>query len=99
MTIKDKNKNKKYFKNIIVSLMGKHNILNTTAAISICLNLGIAPKIIKKALYNFSGVQRRMTKIFSKNKVEFYDDYAHHPTEIFSVLESVKKVFQKTISY
>ena len=95
LTIKDKNKNKKYFKNIIVSLMGKHNILNTTAAISICLNLGIAPKIIKKALYNFSGVQRRMTKIFSKNKVEFYDDYAHHPTEIFSVLESVKKVFQK----
>ena len=77
--------------------MGKHNILNTTAAISICLNLGIAPKIIKKALYNFSGVQRRMTKIFSKNKVEFYDDYAHHPTEIFSVLINSlsKKSFKK----
>ena len=25
-------------------------------------------------------------------KNEFYDDYAHHPTEIFSVLEGIKKV-------
>ena len=32
-----------------------------------------------------------MTKIFSKNKNDFYDDYAHHPTEIKSILEGVKK--------
>tara|TARA_B110000438_G_C15199699_1_gene388154 strand:- start:58 stop:513 length:456 start_codon:yes stop_codon:yes gene_type:complete len=42
----------------------------------------------------FSGVQRRLTKIFVKNKREFYDDYAHHPTEIASVLEGVKKVYK-----
>ncbi len=48
--------------------------------------------IIKRALLKFSGVQRRMTKIFEKNENEFYDDYAHHPTEIFSVLEGIKKV-------
>ena len=36
-----------------------------------------------------------MTKIFEKNKNEFYDDYAHHPTEIYSVLEGIKKVFYK----
>ena len=33
-----------------------------------------------------------MTKIFSKNENDFYDDYAHHPTEIRSILESVKNV-------
>ena len=33
-----------------------------------------------------------MTKIFEKNENEFYDDYAHHPTEIYSVLEGIKKV-------
>ena len=49
-------------------------------------------KTIKNALKSFSGVQRRLTKIFKKKKVEFYDDYAHHPTEIKSVLEAVKKV-------
>ena len=36
-----------------------------------------------------------MTKIFEKNKNEFYDDYAHHPTEINSVLEGIKKVAYK----
>ena len=40
----------------------------------------------------FSGVQRRMTKIFSLRNNTFYDDYAHHPTEISSVLEGIKKV-------
>ena len=33
-----------------------------------------------------------MTKIFSKNNNDFYDDYAHHPTEIKSILEGVKKL-------
>ena len=36
-----------------------------------------------------------MTKIFEKNNNEFYDDYAHHPTEIYSVLESIKRVSNK----
>ena len=35
-----------------------------------------------------------MTKIFSKNKIDFYDDYAHHPTEIVSILEGVKNVYK-----
>ena len=82
-------------KNIVLNLIGKHNILNSVAAISVCLNLGIKIKIIKKALFKFTGVQRRMTKIFEKNDNEFYDDYAHHPTEIYSVLEGLKKVFNK----
>jgi len=84
-----------YIKNIVLNLIGKHNILNATAAISLCLNLGIKINAIKKALKNFSGVQRRLTKIFKKNKVEFYDDYAHHPTEIKSVLEGIRKVTAK----
>ena len=35
-----------------------------------------------------------MTKIFSKKNNDFYDDYAHHPTEISSILESVKNVYK-----
>ena len=34
-----------------------------------------------------------MTKVFSKNKNQFFDDYAHHPTEISSILDGVKKVY------
>ena len=33
-----------------------------------------------------------MTKVFSKNKNDFYDDYAHHPTEIKLILEGVHNV-------
>ena len=34
-----------------------------------------------------------MTKICTKNNNDFYDDYAHHPTEITSILDSVKNVY------
>ena len=36
-----------------------------------------------------------MTKIFKKNKNDFYDDYAHHPTEISSILDRVKNAYEK----
>ena len=86
---------KTIIKDIILNLIGKYNVLNATAAIAICLNLGIKIKIIKKALKKFSGVQRRMTKVFVKNNKEFYDDYAHHPTEILSVLRALREIHNK----
>jgi len=86
---------KLHIKNISLKLIGKYNVLNAAAAISLCLNLGLKIEIIKKALKDFTGVQRRLTKVFKKDKVEFYDDYAHHPTEIKSVLEAVRKVAPK----
>ena len=92
---KDLNKKQTIIKNINLKLIGEHNVLNATAAFSVCINLGVNINTIKKALKNFSGVQRRMTKIFTKNNNEFFDDYAHHPTEILSILDGVSKVYQK----
>ena len=95
LNFKEREKKKKIIKNINVKLLGKHNVLNAAAALIVCLNLGVNQNTIKKSLKNFSGVQRRMTKIFSKNKNDFYDDYAHHPTEISSILEGVHNVNAK----
>jgi UDP-N-acetylmuramate--alanine ligase len=95
LSFKDREKKRKIIKNINVKLLGKHNVLNASAAFIVCLNLGADQNIIKKSLKNFSGVQRRMTKVFSKNKNDFYDDYAHHPTEISSILEGVNNVNNK----
>ena len=92
ISFKDLKKKNKKIKNIYLRLLGKHNVLNATAAIAICLNLGVNQNTIKNSLKSFSGVQRRMTKIFSKKYNDFYDDYAHHPTEIHSILEGVKNV-------
>ena len=83
---------KKNYKNFQIPLLGEHNIRNATAAIIISLNLGIKIKYIKKALKNFKGVQRRFNKIFSYKKNDFYDDYAHHPTEITELLKGVREV-------
>jgi len=79
-------------KNIKVNLIGDHNIANTTASIVVALNLGIKISKIKKALKRFMGIQRRFTKAFSIGKREFYDDYAHHPTEISAVINGVRQV-------
>ena len=81
-------------KNIKVNLIGDHNISNATASIAVAINLGIQIKKIKKALKKFSGIQRRFTKVFSLEKKEFYDDYAHHPTEIRAVISGVKEVYK-----
>ncbi len=79
-------------KNIMVNLIGSHNITNATSSIAIALNLGIKINIIKKALKKFLGIQRRFTKVFTIGKKEFYDDYAHHPTEIKAVINSARQV-------
>jgi len=81
-------------KNIQVNLLGDHNVTNATASIAIALNLGIKISIIKKALKKFLGIQRRFTKVFSIDNKDFYDDYAHHPTEIRAVINSARQVYK-----
>ena len=80
--------------NIVVNLIGDHNITNTAASVGIALNLGVKVGKIKKALKKFLGIQRRFTKVFSVEKREFYDDYAHHPTEIRAVINSARQVYK-----
>ena len=72
-------------------MLGIHNIKNSVAAAAVSLTVGISILNIKKGLSSFKGVQRRFNKIFTYNNIDFYDDYAHHPTEIKVVLEGVKK--------
>ncbi len=87
------NKKRINIKKIKIPLLGIHNIRNSIAATAVALTVGISISDIKKGLLNFKGVQRRFNKIFSYNNIDFYDDYAHHPTEIKVVLEGVNKVY------
>jgi len=88
------NKKKTIIKKIKVPLLGIHNIRNSVAAAAVAMTIGISVSDIKIGLSNFKGVQRRFNKIFTYNNVDFYDDYAHHPTEIKVVLEGVNKVYK-----
>ena len=87
------NKKKLLIKNIKIPLLGTHNVRNAVAATAVALTIGISVKDIKKGLLNFKGVERRFSKIFRYNNIDFYDDYAHHPTEIKMVLDGVNKVY------
>ena len=81
----NKDKERKLGK-IKLNMPGEHNVLNSLAAIGLCLELDIDFSIIKKALENFSGVERRFELKGSFNGAEIFDDYGHHPTEIEKTL-------------
>ncbi len=93
--IKLPGKNKTKIDNIKIPLLGLHNIRNATAALAVSITIGISIKTIKEGLREFKGVQRRFNKIFTYREIPFFDDYAHHPTEIKEVLKGVKKVYKK----
>jgi UDP-N-acetylmuramate--alanine ligase len=81
--------------NIKIPLLGHHNIRNATAAAAVASTIGISKKIIKEALEEFKGVERRFNKIFTFKEATFFDDYAHHPTEIKELLKGVRHVYKK----
>ncbi len=82
---------------ISLNLIGRHNISNALAAISVALELDIKIKDIQKALAHFSGVSRRLDyhqnlKINNKN-IPLFDDYGHHPNEISEVFTSLRNTY------
>ena len=86
-----KSKKNNYGK-VIFRMPGKHNALNALAAFSIAINLNLNPKNIISALESFSGIKRRFSIITKSPKI-LIDDYAHHPSEIESIVYSVKKMY------
>jgi UDP-N-acetylmuramate--alanine ligase len=80
---------------IKIPLLGIHNIRNATAAAAVASTIGISKAIIKKGLKEFKGVQRRFIKVFNYRETSFYDDYAHHPTEIKELLNGVRAAYKK----
>ena len=80
-------------KDVKIPLLGIHNIRNATVAAAVATTIGISSIVTKQALKEFKGVQRRFNKIFTFKKAIFFDDYAHHPTEIKELLNGVKKVY------
>jgi UDP-N-acetylmuramate--alanine ligase len=88
-------KKKHKINKIKIPLLGLHNIRNATAAAAVASTIGISKKIIKQSLKEFKGVQRRFNKIFTFKEVDFFDDYAHHPTEIKELLDGVRQAYKK----
>ena len=70
--------------------IGKHHIINACAVAAAATSMGLSLHDIKQAFETFQGVRRRMTKVGEVNGVSIYDDFAHHPTAIQGIVDSVK---------
>ena len=72
---------------------GIHNVENCIAATGVALHLGIDRDKIKEAVADFRGVKRRFEYINRNEEFVYVDDYAHHPEELKSLINSVKMLY------
>lgn len=79
--------------NIELNLPGKHNVMNALAALAMADVYGISLPVIKTALQTFKGIQRRFSYQLKTDEIVLIDDYAHHPTEINAVEETLREMY------
>jgi UDP-N-acetylmuramate--alanine ligase len=74
-------------------LLGDHNVLNAAASILVAHRCGVSIESANEALKKFSGVERRLHHLGSGGGIEYYTDYAHHPTEIRASIQAFGQMF------
>ncbi len=78
-----------------VPLIGRHNVSNSLAAIAVANELKVSMDIIREALRNFSGVQRRFELKGTADGINVVDDYGHHPAEIMATLKAAREAIMQ----
>jgi UDP-N-acetylmuramate--alanine ligase len=76
-----------------LNIPGRHNVINSLAAIGIGLELGVPIPKIREALKGFKGVHRRIECHGKIKGILVFEDYGHHPTEISVTLQTLKEYF------
>ena len=74
-----------------VPMPGRHNVLNSLAAIAVGIELGMDDATIIGGFARFEGVKRRFTRVGEIDGAVVIDDYAHHPVEIRAVLSAARE--------
>jgi UDP-N-acetylmuramate--alanine ligase len=81
------------WKGLQLPLPGRHNVENATLAISIARQLGADEASIRQGLLTFRGVKRRFEAIYRDGEIAYFDDYAHHPTELKAAISAARELF------
>jgi UDP-N-acetylmuramate--alanine ligase len=89
---------KLFYKNVEIcsvnlDFIGRQNVLNSLAAISVLIALGKDLNKTNNQFLNLKGIERRFEVKFDNKDIKLIEDYAHHPQEIESVLKSIKEWF------
>ena len=80
---------------IKLPLAGTHNVYNSLAAMAVAMELGVSFELIRAALADYSGVQRRLQIKGEAAGITVIDDYGHHPTEIRATLRALREAWPK----
>lgn len=80
-----------------LNMVGRHNVYNALVGLMVAKLFNIDTALIKNALFTFSGIKRRY-EIYGKiNGATVIHDYAHHPTEIETVIKETRTHFGKKV--
>lgn len=82
-----------------VPAIGKHNMENALAAISVCTQLGIDTKQACISLKDFEGIYRRTQLIGTFNNISVVDDFAHNPAEVVAAIKSVQNIGKRVFAW
>lgn len=77
---------------LALTVPGRHNVLNAAAAFTVGLELMVEPALAAAGLAGFTGAARRFELKGTAGGVRVFDDYAHHPTEVFAALRAARAV-------
>ena len=80
----------KLFGDLFLAASGRHNVLNSLAAIAVAHGRGIGAEDLKRALATFRSVKRRMDVKGEVRGVLVVDDFAHHPTAVRATIEAAR---------
>jgi UDP-N-acetylmuramate--L-alanine ligase len=75
---------------IALGIPGRHSALNALACLTVCLRLGLTFDQVARGLAEFTGVARRWQDHGLVGGVRLVDDYAHHPTELATAIETAR---------
>jgi UDP-N-acetylmuramate--alanine ligase len=73
---------------VCLNIPGLHNVRNAMAALALTLSIGVDFDDAARALQAFRGVMRRYQFVDEVSDIRFIDDYAHHPSEIKTTLNT-----------
>ena len=79
-----------FYGHIKLSILGKHNVLNVLACIALCDTYKISKTDIINAISKFKGADRRFEYKGNVNGAKIFDDYGHHPTEVFATAKALE---------
>lgn len=82
-----------FITNLHLAFPGIYQIKNALASVCVLSKIGLTGSTIKQGLETFPGIKRRFDIILQTPDLVYIDDYAHHPTEIKSLIEAVRSMF------